>query len=271
MSGVLATQRVESQLRYLHQTLERFEAFHAANARLLVREFCDFFTQDDVIGIVAGALFDRIPTSPKDWHDRAELEKSLPPLPQDPLGAFAFRWGCLRLLRRGKIDLNYFVTNHFRGSHLNEMLMHWKRLVVHPFAADCRVLVAGLLEQLGDDEWIGFHQVVVDYLDGPFAARGFGPRSWTDADDEEGTPPPVPSASAPAGAPKDLAAALDALEVAVRAAGAVGDGLKDVAALRLEGQRHSGRPERVRARLAALSAAHAQLADVCRDVERAFG
>lgn len=271
MSGVIARQRAESQLRYLEQTLERFEAFHAANSNLLIREFCDFFTQDDVVGIIASALFERIPFSPKDWHDRAESSGSVLPLPEDPIGAFAFRWGCLRLLRRKKVDLRYFVTNHFQGSHLNEMLMNWKRLIVHPFAADCRVLVQDLLEGFGDEEWVRFHGVVADYLDGPFAERGFGPRSWGDDDDAaEAATAPAPSAASPPAASPDFDQALDALEAAVRASAGSADGIKDVEALRLEGQRPTRLPARIRARLASLSEGHPDLAQACRALEQAL-
>ncbi len=273
MSGVIATQRAASQLRYLKQTLERFEAFHSANSKALIREFCDFFTQDDVIGIVASAVFERIPVSPQDWHDQVQSSGTVHPLPADPLGAFAFRWGCLRLLRRGKIDLRYFVANHFKGSHLNEMLMNWKRLIIHPFADDCRTLADDLLKQLGDDEWIRFHEVVAAYLDGPFGKCGFGPRSWTDDDDDaaaEAETDSTPAPAAPAKVTKDLVGALDALEAAVRGVGAEGDLLKDVAALRLEGERRTRSASRIRARLASLSGEHADLAEACQDVERAI-
>ena len=57
--GVTAAQRIESQLRFLKQAVERLERFHAGNYTREINDFCDFFTQDDVVGQLSRALYQR--------------------------------------------------------------------------------------------------------------------------------------------------------------------------------------------------------------------
>lgn len=274
MSGVIAVQRAGSQLRYLKQMVENFEGFHAANFTREINQFCDFFTQDDVIGLISRALFQRIPTSPQAYQDRVQASGVVEALPEEPVAAFAFRWGILRLIRRGKVDLRFFVSNHFPGAHLNEMMMNWKRLIVHPFAEDCRTISDGLQERLGDDDWVRFEALVADYLDGPFAEVGFGPRAWNDDDDDaaEGDESAPATKKPSAGTTPSLSGALSALEAAVNAihAPARDDLLRDVAALRLEVTRRDVEGDRIRRRLESMAKAEGTLAAPCSEVEAAL-
>jgi hypothetical protein len=276
--SVIAVQRALSQLNYLKQYVERFETFHAANSKKEIREFMDFFSQDDVIGHVSRALFERMSMSAAAWHAEVQAGSKILPLPDDPVECFAFRLGTLRLCRRNKLDLRFFVANHFSGSHLNEMLMNWKRLIVHPFAADCRRFADAAVAALPESEWVDFEPHIHTVLDGAFRKTAFGPRAWTDADEKaeeaaEAKSNPAPAAANPSTTPT-LASALDSLEAAVRsyllraaARKGVGDDLlRDVQALRLETQRRVPMRPRTLARLAAI-ASHPQLTKACKDLE----
>ncbi len=289
MSLTTSRPHAESILRFLEQRSEQLEVFHSGNARLVVQQFCDFLDRDDVLGFVAQALHRRVDTAPKAWHERALREGHVPPLPDDPAACMAFRYAVLKLIRMDKLDLRHFVTNLFPGSYLDEKLMHWKRLIVHPFGADCRTLSRGLIARLPQGDWVDMAALVDEYLDGPFQQEGFGPRAWTDEDDrrveaeekarKEGRTPPPPAAR-PAAAPRDAtpAAALDALEAALRAGALADDArhdlLLDVAALRVELERPRRARERLLARLddvAARAATVGAAVDACARARAALG
>lgn len=285
MSLTTARQRAESILRFLPQRVSGMETFHIANYRLALAGFCDELERDDVLEHLWRVFQERQPGPVRAWYRDAQASGELPPFPADPAACFALRYMLMKHVRMDKVDLRFFVTHLFPGSHLNERLMHWKRLVVHPFAADCRTLSRGVIARLGDAEWVDMKAELDAYLDGPFQEEGWGPRTWTDADDEAAeaaeaapetdaaatAPAPTPAAAATAapspaaGAPLPQAAgaAADPLEAALgdldAAAAALGDAgrdlRRDVAALRLEGRRRTRRPDRIRARLATLAAA----------------
>jgi hypothetical protein len=290
----------ESLLRFLAQRADQLEVFHSGNARLVIQGFCDFVDRDDVISLLIQALERRRTLGPKAWHDQAVREGKVPPLPEDPAACMAFRYAVLKLVRMDKIDLRYFVTNLFPGSYLDEKLMHWKRLIVHPFAADCRTAAKGVAARLGDDEWVDLSAIIDEYLDGPFQTEGFGPRAWGDEDDRRveaeeaarkqggpaaaSAPGPGPDlagaahvahvASAGAAPAQARGAALAALEAAVRAAADLApaereDLLLDVAALGVELERRERAVERLRARLDDLAARPA-LAEAARRARAAL-
>lgn len=285
MSASTHRDQAESLLRFLEQKVGQFETFHVANYRHAINGFCDWFVRDDVNGIVANALYQRVPTDVLAWCERAQRESKLPELPQDPAAVFAFRWMTLRILRREKLDLRYFISILFSGNYLNEKLMRWKRLIVHPFAEDCRRLSKAVIERLPADGWVDLDALVGEVLDGPFKEIGFGPRPWTSDDDDEPAAEEAaatPSAeSAPEAAPAPAATpaptadavtrALDALEAAVQTAALPtrADQLIDVRALRLERERGAFLAARFRARLADL-ARHAPLAAACEEVTRSL-
>lgn len=284
MSLTTSCPHAASILRFLAQRSEQLEGFHSGNARLVVQQFCDFLDRDDVLGFVSQALQRRVDTAPRGWHERALREGRVPPLPEDPAACMAFRYAALKLIRMDKLDLRHFVTNLFPGSYLDEKLMRWKRLIVHPFGADCRTLAAGLIARLPEGDWVDMAALIDGYLDGPFQQEGFGPRAWTDEDDrrveaeekarKDGRAPPPRPASGRA-APSSRAtgpgatgpgatgsgaqtagdassrAALDDLAGALRADALTDvereDLLLDVAALRVELER----PRRARARIQA--------------------
>jgi hypothetical protein len=268
VGGVVAVQRAVSQLNYLKQYLERFETFHAVNYKKEIREFMDFFSQDDIIGHLSRALFGRMHMSTAAWHSEVTAGGRVLPLPDDSVECFAFRLGSMRLIRRNKLDLTYFVANHFPGAHLNEMLMNWKRLIVHPFAEDCRSMADALIAELPDEEWVELEPLIETVFDGAFREKAFGPRAWTDADDDaveaaEKTQPAPKKASPPAPeASPSVSVALDRLKAAIEAGSLDKDLLRDVEALRLEAQRQTPERARVHARLADL-ASHGSLAKAC--------
>ncbi|MCO5169259.1 MAG: hypothetical protein M9894_23185 [Planctomycetes bacterium] len=289
MSLTTSRPHAASMLRFLEQRSEQLEVFHSGNARLVVQQFCDFLDRDDVLSFLSQTLQRRVDTSPKAWHERALREGSAPPLPEDPAACMAFRYATLKLVRMDKLDLRHLVSNVFPGSYLDEKLMHWKRLIVHPFGADCRTLARGVTARLPEGDWVDLAALLDEYLDGPFVAEGFGPRAWSDADDEAvevaeaarragRTPDERPATPATPAPPTtagggDARAALDALEAAVRQTGeeARGDLLLDVAALRLELER--GRRERARmaARLDDVAARAPAAREACARVRAAIG
>jgi hypothetical protein len=188
------------------------------------------------------------------------------------------------------VDLRFFASNLFPGKFLDEKLMHWKRLLVHPFGEDCRTVARALLARLGDAEWVDVAALVDEYLDGPFRTEGFGPRAWTDQDDarvdadekkrkaallggddpdrKAPVAPPAAARSAPAkplrstivarrtveATDAGLSAALEALSADLEAAGETRDWRVDVEALRLEARRQQRRVDRMRGRVQALQA-----------------
>lgn len=267
----------ESLMRFLKQRSEQLEVFHSGNARLIVQQFCDFFDRDDIVSFVAQGLLRRLDTSPKMWHEQALRDGQLPPMPATRAGCMAFRYAVLKQIRMDKLDLRHFVSNLFPGSYLDEKLMRWKRLIVHPFGSDCRTLADGIIARLPEGDWVDMEALVGEYLDGPFETEGFGPRAWDDADDrrvedeekrrKEGR---APAAAAPRETPAAATqkntrvhtadatadAALDALEADVRrlADAAQGDLLLDVAALRVELTRGHREAARIEARLADVAA-----------------
>lgn len=172
-------------LAFAVQRAEQMEPFHAANYRLALAAFCDFFDQDDVVALVEQALRRRQVLDAKGWFDASVRASEPQPLPEGPAQAMAARYAIMKQVRMDKVDLRFVTANVFPGSHLNETLMHWKRLIVHPFVADLRTLSADVRDRLGDGEWVDLLEILGDYLDSEaFAARAFGPRAWTDADDE---------------------------------------------------------------------------------------
>ncbi len=287
MSQSTPRDRAASLLKFLTERVDLFERFHSANYKLAAQSFFDFFDRDDVIGEVQKVLSRRAPTTAKAWYERANASGAVPPLPERPDEAFAMRYALLKHVRMDKVDLRYFATNHFPGGFLDEKLMHYKRLVVHPFAADCRTLARLVTERL-EGEWVDVGALTDDVLGSDaFAAAAFGPRSWTDEDDKRveaaekaakrglGGAAPAPAAVAvrttpvapapvvsapvtvtPPEASSETHDALEALEAA--AAGAGGEGAADLRldllALRVELGRGTRRPERLAARLDALAA-----------------
>lgn len=275
MSQVLRTHAV-SRLRYLVQQVDRFERFHAGSARLELNAFTDLFTTDDVLSQIWDALRAHLSVSPKAWHEQANREREVPPLPAGAADCMAFRFATFRYMRSDKADLQHFVSNNFPGSYLNERLMNWKRLIVHPFAADCRTLVADLPRLLPETEWVQLDEHLEAYLAGPFEQAGFGPRAWTDADDEgaEASLAQAEAATSPqqqAPAPDAVEAALDALAARVEALAPdeQADVLLDLAALRIERRRPTFQRARFLARLQSLSA-RAPLQPACVALEAAL-
>lgn len=264
MTDHLLRAHVASHLDWLVQRIDALEAFHVANAKLVLNDFCDWFVRDELAAQLAEAI--RYPSdAAQRWYEQANREQRIPPLPEDPIAAMGFRFSALRLVRREKVDLKYFVANNFPGSHLNETLMHYKRLIVHPFAADCRLFAELGHARLGDEEWVLLRPFIADILEGELRARAFGPRAWTDADDEAAeaaaaAPPPARPAAPPRAA-DPLAEALAALEAEVAATGDP-DLALDLEALRLEAARPTQRTDRLHARLGAL-ASHAALGPAC--------
>lgn len=270
--------QVLSSTRFLEQKVERFETFHVGNYRLFINDFCDWFVRDDVIGQVALVLHRRLQTSAPAWHEQTQRDGAVPALPEDPAEAMAFRFAVLRLIRREKVDLRFFISNYFPGAHLNEKLMHWKRLIVHPFAEDCRTLSRGMVQAMGSAEWVELAPLLEGYFDGPFQERGFGPRAWTDADDDERTEAELGTSAAavdaasqpPERVESPLEAALAKLRMAIEEASLTGDDrddlLLDVQALNLETRRQTFRAPRFRARLDAMAAVVPALSDLTDEV-----
>ena len=281
MSQSTPRDRAASLLKFLTERVDLFERFHSANYKLAAQSFFDFFDRDDVIGEVQKVLARRAPTTAKAWYERANASGAVPPLPERADEAFAMRYALLKQVRMDKVDLRYFASNHFPGAFLDEKLMHYKRLVVHPFAADCRTLARLATERL-EGEWVDVGALTDDVLGSDaFAAAAFGPRSWTDEDDAKveaaekaakkrlggAAPAPAPVAvrATPAAPPPPALVAetppethdvLESLEAA--ASGAEGPGAddlrRDLLALRVELGRGTRRPERLAARLDALAA-----------------
>lgn len=274
MSQVLRTHAV-SRLRYLVQQVDRFERFHAGSARLELNAFTELFTTDDVLSQIWDELRRHLSVSPKAWHEQAHREQKVPPLPEGAADCMAFRFATFRFMRSDKGDLQHFVSNLFPGGYLNERLMNWKRLIVHPFAADCRTLVAELPGLLPQTEWVQLDEHIDAYLSGPFESSGFGPRAWTDADDEGAEASQAQAEAAttldsPAEA-SEVESALAALEARVDdlAPGERDDVLLDVAALRIERGRPTFQRARFLARLHSL-AERAPLATACAALEAAL-
>lgn len=283
MSLTTSRPHAASMLRFLEQRSEQLETFHSGNARLVVQQFCDFLDRDDVLSMLSQTLQRRVDTSPKAWNERALREGQAPPLPADPAACMAFRYATLKLVRMDKLDLRHLVTNVFPGSFLDEKLMHWKRLIVHPFGADCRTLARGLTDRLPEGDWVDLAALLDDYLDGPFVTEGFGPRAWGDEDDRaveaaeaarKARPldraPERPAAQAERPAPQ---AALDALEAALRQGAPEdlrGDLLLDVAALRLELERGRREAARMAARLDDVAARAPAAREACARVRAAL-
>jgi len=274
MSQVLRTHAV-SRLRYLVQQVDRFERFHAGSARLEINAFTDLFTTDDVLSQIWDELRRHLSVSPKAWHEQANREQRVPPLPEGAADCMAFRFATFRFMRSKKGDLQNFVSNLFPGSYLNERLMNWKRLIVHPFAADCRRLVSDLPGLLPQTEWVQLDEHLDAYFSGPFEEVGFGPRAWTDADDE-GAEDSLAQAEAatevaPAAEAGEVEGALAALEARVdEVAPSERDDVRlDVAALRIERGRPTFQRARFLARLQSL-AERAPLKTACAALEAAL-
>lgn len=267
---------VRSRLAYAVEQSQRFEAFHAANADLEIRAFIQLFTQDDVLTRVWEGLRLHLDLAAADWHAGAE-GMSVAPLPSSPPAAMAFRFAVFRYAQRKKVDLRHFVSNHFPGEHLNARLMEWKRLFVHPFAADLRLLVERIDRHLPPDEWVDLDAALAETLATDIAQDGFGPGIWTDADDaaweaneaakKAGVQSPPTPKRPPAPSPKpeqggaaeavlELGGALQALRVQVEEGGlsveARHDLTLDLDALELELERPTFQTERFAARLSAL-------------------
>lgn len=271
MSRFLRT-AVISRLAYAVEQSERFEAFHAANADLELKAFILLFTQDDVLARVWENLRQHLDLSPSEWHDRAE-GTTIAPLPTSPPAAMAFRFAVFRLAQRKKIDLRYFVSNHFKGEHLNARLMEWKLVFVHPFAADLRLLSDRIGRHLPDEEWVDLDGALAACLNDDVTRDGFGPRYWTPADDaayeaaeaakKEGKarpPAASPAAVAPPASPtpKGLSANLGKLRTDLASATfsseARHDLTLDLDALKLELERTTFASDRFIARLETLKA-----------------
>lgn len=258
---------VDSRLAYALEQTERFEAFHAANARLVLKSYVETFTQDDILTRIWAALQAHLSLAPADWQ-AGVVGLELPPLPASPPAAMAFRFAMFRHARHEKVDLRHFVSNHFPGEHLNARLMEWKRLIVHPFAADLRLLAERLPRHLQGGEWVDLDPALAACLSDDLAREGFGPRAWTDADDaafEAAQAAPQGAAlraPAPAPGPLDPNArlqGLQALRQALVGARGLADALRhdlalDLDALELELARPTFARERCLARLESLAA-----------------
>lgn len=252
---------VDSRLAYALEQAERFEAFHAANARLELKNFIETFTQDDVLARVWAALRSHLTLAPADWQ-AAVSDLELPPLPASPPAAMAFRFAMFRHAQHEKVDLRHFVSNHFPGEHLNARLMGWKSLIVHPFAADLRLLAERLPRHLPAGDWVDLDPALAACLSEDVAREGFGPRAWTEADDaayEAARGAAQASAPAPGGVEAlDAREGLRALREALEASG-LGEALRhdltlDLDALELELERPIFARERCLARLEAVAA-----------------
>lgn len=280
-----------SRLEFLVQRLEAFERFHSGDARLRIQELVDLIERDDVLGCLRRAVEEAQRGSAQEWFEVGFRIGSLPPLPEEPAAALGLRWSILRRVRQDKVDLRQFVATTCPGAHLNEKLMHWKRLVVHPLAHDLRALCDLVREEL-QGEWADIEAVTGAVLRGSFAARAFGSRPWNDEDDARATaaeqaarprreppaspaapaPPPPGSAPSPAlPASEAWSLALARLEAAIATVPApLGDDLqRDAQALRLEGWRPTRQPARIEARLRSL-ARHPELAVACAELLRAL-
>lgn len=282
-----------SRFAYAVEQSQRFESFHAANADLEIRAFVQLFTQDDVLTRIWEALRLHLDLAAADWHAQAE-GMTVAPLPSSPPAAMAFRFAVFRYAQRKKVDLRHFVSNHFPGEHLNARLMEWKRLFVHPFAADLRLLVERIERHLPQDEWVDLDAALAETLGTDIAQDGFGPRLWTDADDaaweaaEAAKRGQAPSASAVEEAPAQgdsdesgaaaeavlqLGEALQALRGQLAEADfeaeASHDLTLDLDALDLELERPTFHSERFAARLGALESHPALAAGVQAVRERA--
>jgi hypothetical protein len=176
--------RAISQLKFLKQHVDLMEPFHVGDYRKRLNEFIDFCDQDDVICYLSSAMHRWAGQRVKDWYDLCLKQNEVIPLPEDPLAAMGTRYLALKLVRQDKVDLRFVVSNLFPGSYLNEKLMHFKRLVVHPLGADMRTLSDGLLARLGDEEWVDVAGTLDAFLQGDFRQHAFGPRAWTDEDDD---------------------------------------------------------------------------------------
>jgi hypothetical protein len=272
VSTRLLRNTVVTRLPYLIEQVTRFETFHIGNAKLALNDFCDLFTTDDVLGQIWESLRPHLDLSAKGWYEEANRSGQVPALPTDPTSCMAFRFAALRLVRRQKVDLKHFVTNLFLGAHLNERLMHWKRLIVHPFAADCRAIARDLPGLLPDTEWVLLTDVLPPYLADTFPGVAFGPRAWTDADDEaeEALSSPQPAEAAD---PDPLRDALGALKTTVQSAN-LGPSLRadlvlDIRALQQECERPTFLRERFLARLDSV-AQHEALSASCAAVQEAL-
>jgi hypothetical protein len=254
------------------------EPFHVGNFRPILQEYVDYVDRDDVLSQVVAGLRRHLTRTGRDWNDASRKKNEAEPLPADPLGSFALRYDLMRTaVKHDRFDLRNFVTSLYPGSHLNEKLMHWKRAIVHPFAADFRNLGVLLLERLPKDEWFELEGPIQQALDA-LAPVAFGPRAWTDADDEAasraeetakaqakrsalgGKSESSPDGPAPAtAAPETFASALEALGRAVESSsGLAPDDRHDLALevkiLALEVQRRApGAGARLRSRLDAVA------------------
>ncbi len=185
MAGFVPRGRAESALRFLPQKIATFEPFHTANHMLLVRDFVDHMERDDVLTHLIAALRRRMSITGRSWAEQTGKAGAPHPLPEDPVAAIALRFDLLKQVRLEKIDLRHLTASYYPGEHLNERLMHWKRSIVHPLAEDLRRLAKVLLEKLPDGDRFDMEELSGDVLDA-FGPSAFGPRAWTDADDEVG-------------------------------------------------------------------------------------
>src|SRR5262249_39488443 len=126
LPGFVSRQRAESALRFLPQKSSQFETFHAGSFLVVIRDFMDWIERDEALLHVVAARRRRLPGRGKDWADEAVKKGAPPPLPEEPVACFAFRYDAIRSIRLEKVDLRYFITSFYPGSHLNEKLMHWK-------------------------------------------------------------------------------------------------------------------------------------------------
>ena len=280
-----------SRLAYAVEQSQRFEAFHAANADLEIRAFVELFTQDDVLTRVWEGLRLHLDLAAADWHAGAE-GMTVAPLPSSPPAAMAFRFAVFRYAQRKKVDLRHFVSNHFPGEHLNARLMEWKRLFVHPFAADLRLLAERIERHLPEEEWVDLDAALAETFSCDIAQDGFGPRHWVDADDaaweaseaaKKEAPRPIDAADsspepdeAPAEAVLRLGEALQALRAQVTGGGFDAESRHDLTldldGLELELERPTFQAQRFAARLAALESKDELAAGVrgVRDCARAW-
>jgi len=245
MAGFVPRSRAESALRFLPQKLALVEPFHVANHMLLIRELVDHMERDDVLLHVTASLRRRLPLSAKSWIDESVKTGAPRPLPADPVGCVAFRLDVLKQVRLEKLDLRYFAANLYPGEHLNEKLMHWKRAIVHPLLRDLRRLARLLLERLPPGERFDMEELGSTALD-DFGPLAFGPRAWTEADDEPDDEPAKP----------DLDEALRGLERAIEGSSELSpDERHDLAieARIIATEARRGKKERVAPRLDALA------------------
>jgi hypothetical protein len=250
VAGFVPRSRAASALDFLPQKLDQFEGFHSANHVFHIRDFLEHLDRDDVLGHLTSVLRRRVTVSGKAWTDETVKAGAPRPLPKDAVACLALRLDLLRQVRSEKIDVLYIAANFYPGEHLNERLMNWKRVFIHPFARDLRTIARRARERLPEDDRLDAEALFDSVID-DLAPELFGSRPWGDSDEVT------------------LEGALDALSKAIEKANLDPDLKHDLALeakiVGLEAKK--AKKERTAKRLDAL-AAHAPLRDAAEAVRK---